>query len=90
MKGNCSFPFIQWGHLCLLPLVTGLLTLVAEKCLPLFGTHDFMRLTAVVEWGFVNSPPVSLLGFGLSSLYQIPFYRQLSLIPISYDYRKLG
>ena len=25
MKENCSFPFIQRGHLCLLPVVTHLL-----------------------------------------------------------------
>jgi hypothetical protein len=31
MKGNCSFPFSPRGHLRLLPLVTGLLTLVENE-----------------------------------------------------------
>jgi hypothetical protein len=63
VKGNCSFSFIRRGHLCLLPLVTGLLILVAN-CPALLGTPEFMRLTLTKEWGFCEFATSVLVGFG--------------------------
>jgi len=51
LQGNCSFPFIRGGHLCLLPLMTGLIGLGHLSDKPRFyRQYAPLLVYHVAEW----------------------------------------